>query len=295
MFFSSQMHSQSLEKDSNKKYKLGKGTCNDLIIVEDEFEQTKQYKLPGNILKRNIEIYRKIGKNYDDKFIWFRVDDYTCSGNKKGLYIKLSNNEILRFDNNKIDCKYSNMNYSLSSYLEINKELYEKLSNYNIVQFKLGSKIVEVKQDFSNDFRIFFKCTFEDVSFEIPVKNDYYPTVSSNERNNVVKDTTINVKDADERFHSVKFTIYNNLNIENDIKSLYKKYEDVVQEANFRVMLTMKNKYTYLPKEISLIFDEKSGDSKIKIIYIAQNDFGAIKDGWNIVVYDNKRNFVKIF
>lgn len=54
---------------------------------------------------------------------------------------------------------------------------------------------------------------------------------------------------------------------------------------------TLKNKYTFIPREVGWYFskDEPYKDKwMVAIYYSAQNDYGALKDGKNLIVVDNE-------
>lgn len=48
-----------------------------------------------------------------------------------------------------------------------------------------------------------------------------------------------------------------------------------------RTMSNLKNKYTFIPREIYIYYVELDNSWEISVSYSAQNDFGALKDGYN--------------
>lgn len=85
----------------------------------------------------------------------------------------------------------------------------------------------------------------------------------------------------------VKFSIFiteaqlKELGVENINKINY--------DALVKTKYTLKNKYTFIPREISWYNSDKSnfkGKWLVSIKYSAQNDFGALKDGANQIFYN---------
>lgn len=86
---------------------------------------------------------------------------------------------------------------------------------------------------------------------------------------------------------SLPATLYN----ENEITT----YDLMIAESNIKTMYSLKNKSTYVPKEISLMFMETKNEWVCQIEYTAQNDYGATKDGKFYCVFDEKGTFTRTF
>lgn len=67
----------------------------------------------------------------------------------------------------------------------------------------------------------------------------------------------------------------------------------ILHISNYKTLLSTKNKYTYQPRKVSLLYDEDNGQWTCAIGYTAQNDYGALKDGTIFYIYDQKGNFIK--
>lgn len=64
------------------------------------------------------------------------------------------------------------------------------------------------------------------------------------------------------------------------------KLNEMIIKSNLETMLTIKNKYTYVPKKINLVYDPKEYKWTSVLYFTAQNDFGATKDGFVINSFD---------
>ncbi|RAR49849.1 hypothetical protein [Flavobacterium lacus] len=63
----------------------------------------------------------------------------------KGIYLTLSDGEVLRFDNLEVNCSTSNMkNFFLNGNVILSEELYLRLSQTEIKEFSLGNHSVPV-------------------------------------------------------------------------------------------------------------------------------------------------------
>ena len=64
--------------------------------------------------------------------------------------------------------------------------------------------------------------------------------------------------------------------------------------ANISAKYLVKNKYTYVPRKLALIYSEKRFEWTVKIEFTAQNDMGAIKDSYKFYDFDKKgKNIIK--
>ena len=80
-----------------------------------------------------------------EKTLILKTASMDC-GDKKGIYLKLSNGEILSFDNAEVICEFlSTNNYSISGSIEITSELFNKLTQLEITEFAFGKFKVPVK------------------------------------------------------------------------------------------------------------------------------------------------------
>jgi hypothetical protein len=76
------------------------------------------------------------------------------------------------------------------------------------------------------------------------------------------------------------------------------KINRVILEANIKLMYSMKNKRTYVPKKITTILSSKPGEPTewiCAIEYTAQNDYGATKDGKTYFSFDEMAIFKSTF
>ena len=65
-----------------------------------------------------------------------------------------------------------------------------------------------------------------------------------------------------------------------------KKIYMMVYMANLDTRIKIKNKYTYQAKEISIYYFKDFNVWDIATKYVAQNDYGALKDGTSTIDYD---------
>jgi hypothetical protein len=71
-----------------------------------------------------------------------KVETPYCSGPDKGIYLKLTNNKILIYDDFHVYCeRIAPSKYLLKSMLPLTLELKEILSQYTIEQFGLAGRI----------------------------------------------------------------------------------------------------------------------------------------------------------
>lgn len=61
----------------------------------------------------------------------------------------------------------------------------------------------------------------------------------------------------------------------------------IIHKSNLEVMFDVKNKYTYIPKKISIYFIEKENRWYVNIKYTVQNDYGATTDGTCLIRYSS--------
>jgi hypothetical protein len=66
------------------------------------------------------------------------------------------------------------------------------------------------------------------------------------------------------------------------------KLNTMMFTACANAMYSCKNKYTYEPKEISIFYDSLNKMWASTVIFTAQNDYGAVKDGREAVYFDAK-------
>lgn len=69
---------------------------------------------------------------------------------------------------------------------------------------------------------------------------------------------------------------------------------DMILVSNEKIPYNIKNRYTYIPREIRIDFVEKENEWRVIIDYTAQNDYGATKDGYSFVNFNNDGTFKNI-
>ena len=87
----------------------------------------------------------------------------------------------------------------------------------------------------------------------------------------------VNLKNAEDENVPVNFSF---ISKENEFKltSIF-ELNRILFKANLEAMYKMKNKFTYVPKKVVFSFSDTKNRWIVKIIYTAQNDYGATKDG----------------
>lgn len=89
---------------------------------------------------------------------------------------------------------------------------------------------------------------------------------------------------GDEKLIDIKFSygapieLHNSMDLDN--------LNSMISTANIKTMFKMKNRRTYIPKKVSFFYVDKDSTWLIAIDYIAQNDYGATKDGTSYSTFD---------
>lgn len=147
----------------------GYSQCDKIENVYDEMKDVRTISTPyqsrintlSGTYKNDgfVAAYRTIKKESNNSFIIFSGYTKYSSYTMKGLYIKLSNGEILRFEEANVKCSYrSNSTYELASYLVFSDEINKKLSEFTITEFTLGNENYKVKSKDAENFKTYFTC-----------------------------------------------------------------------------------------------------------------------------------------
>lgn len=92
-----------------------------------------------------------------------------------------------------------------------------------------------------------------------------------------VPNRKLSVFDASNNSVVVDFTYESNKRQYNYINSA--KLMAMIVLANAETMYKMKNKYSYIPKKIDVYYNEHFSNWVVAIDYLAENDYGASKNG----------------
>lgn len=94
--------------------------------------------------------YIDIGKseNGDNDCLLLKVETSYCSEPEQGVYLKLTNNKILIYENSGVSCeRITPAKYLLKSTLPLTPELKEMLSKYSIEYLGLAGRIVALSHE----------------------------------------------------------------------------------------------------------------------------------------------------
>jgi hypothetical protein len=103
----------------------------------------------------------------------------------------------------------------------------------------------------------------------------------------------IYVPNADEKLVPIKLGFMCETNVFAELEMSAKKINRIHIKANFETMKRIKNIYTYTPKRIDITYNQENKGWFVNVIYAAQNDYGALKNGTSLLIFDNDGNFVK--
>ncbi|MEW5677045.1 hypothetical protein ABGT15_12090 [Flavobacterium enshiense] len=106
------------------------------------------------------------------------------------------------------------------------------------------------------------------------------------------KSNSIYIINGDEKPVEVQFSLSCSLNRYSSIS--INEINSMISTANIKTMFQMKNRRTYVPKKVSFFFSDKESNWLIAIEYIAQNDFGATKDGTAYSTFEELGEFKEI-
>jgi len=71
------------------------------------------------------------------------------------------------------------------------------------------------------------------------------------------------------------------------------KINYMLDYSNSRSKYSAKNKYTYVPRKLSLLYSDKDLIWSVMAEFTAQNDMGAIKDALVLYKFDKKGEFIR--
>lgn len=139
------------------------------------------------------------------------------------------------------------------------------------------------------------------------LKNGTYKYIKEiKQQNSQIKPTDIVASDDKVKFITDSFFIKNGDDKLTSVKILFsspsEKYKAVSLEkinlmiatVNIKAMYAVKNKSTYVPKNISLFYSVDSNEWTGVVEYTAQNDYGATKDGKVFCMFDEVGEFKNI-
>jgi hypothetical protein len=106
------------------------------------------------------------------------------------------------------------------------------------------------------------------------------------------KEKPFYILNGDEKLVDVKFIFSCSLNRYSSMTT--KDLNVMIGIANLRTSFNMKNKRTYVPRKIMLFFSEKTNEWVVTTEYVAQNDYGALKDGTSFTTFDELGAFKNI-
>lgn len=128
--------------------------CNIFDISQGEVSALLNLKTPNDF----IILARRISDNYDDRKIIFKTQVQKCD-NLKGVFLKLSNYEIVAFEDYNLLCDdLPEGGRALSGSITLTDDLYRKLLRHTIVEFNLGGNGVLVKFEFKEEFASLLTC-----------------------------------------------------------------------------------------------------------------------------------------
>lgn len=150
-------------------FQYGFSQCDKIENTYDEMKDVRTIKTPyksrinavSGTYKLNgfLEAIKIIKKEQSSALVVFTGYGTTPNYNAKGLYIKLSNGEILRFEDIKVDSKYSSSGmYTYTAYLDFDKAISLKINENKILQFTLSNTEFKVKDKDAAEFLTYFNC-----------------------------------------------------------------------------------------------------------------------------------------
>ena len=123
------------------------------------------------------------------------------------------------------------------------------------------------------------------ISDEIELNDFYNPNISvkKNEKITMFKKTT--VKDGVDKDVLIKFSI---IILEKQLQEFgVKRINDFNYNALSIAKHKLKNKFTFVPRDINWFYNENLKKWTVSINYSAQNDYGALKDGFEMIYFNN--------
>lgn len=136
-------------------------SCNDIIVIDNELTGKLEKRLPDAFILSPINFsYVKKGDS-EVRIMSFYIRDYSRAIGK-GVFFKLSNGEILRYENEPLRSSYGSGNYSIFCNIIMDDELISKLKDNKIVQFSMSEINVDISERNSKNLYDLFNCMFKD-------------------------------------------------------------------------------------------------------------------------------------
>ncbi len=150
-------------KQKSERQKIGIINCEDLKVEKDELKGTTTYAFENNTLKLPYFTVTKTEKNNGMEYsINFYCKTPYCDNNMKGIYLKLENNEFVRFPDIQLKCSnISSYGYILQGSLVIDDKLYSKLILSKIIEYSLGNAKKKVEYKNPGDFKTLIECLYK--------------------------------------------------------------------------------------------------------------------------------------
>lgn len=117
---------------------------------------------------------------------------------------------------------------------------------------------------------------------DFSLKDDYYTFISKPYYILNGDDKLVNI----DLIYSAKSVFFKSINAE--------KISFMISMANLKTKYSMKNKRTYVPRKVTIIYSESSNTWMLGLEYISQNDYGANKDGDSYVTFEKDGTFKSI-
>jgi hypothetical protein len=96
------------------------------------------------------------------------------------------------------------------------------------------------------------------------------------------------VKNGEDQIVNVDFSYISTIDEFNKIS--YQKIEKMIEDSRFYVMLKLKNKYSFIPRKINIMFSDSQKKWAVMWEYTAKNSYGGETEGNQMVLYDNDIN-----
>lgn len=150
------------QRDANEfKGRKKPYTCEDLIVRNNELSGKSETELPTDFILSPITFGIIKTPETTVNVIRFYIPYYPYRDSENGVYFKLSNGEILRFPNAKVDVSYTRGgNYSLSCYMQLDAGTIDTLKENFITQFSVGDKTIDIEERNHKNLHTLFNCMF---------------------------------------------------------------------------------------------------------------------------------------
>jgi len=103
---------------------------------------------------------------------------------------------------------------------------------------------------------------------------------------------TLMLDNADEKKKPAKITIACDTALYRMSKMNADKLNKIITNANIQSMFAVKNRYTYESKSMVITYQRLTDKWEVDVEYVAQNDYGALKDGFMTSVFNNNGEFL---